>query len=126
MEAEDQSHVDHSVSALINTYRTKQPIVLIADDKYAKFPFDLTRSGKEGYAYVVLGHYLIRDYWAESQPADNADGVAIRYRFAFQWCEAGAPWWTSISTGGVFETKPNTQSEFLLYFTSFTLILKSH
>jgi hypothetical protein len=57
--------MDHSVKALLNTRRTNQPIVLIADDQYAEFPFDLTRSGEEGYAYVVLGYYIIRDFWGE-------------------------------------------------------------
>lgn len=85
--------VDHSVSALLNTFRTKQPIVLIADDKYAEFPFDLAASGKEGHAYIVLGQYMIRDFWAEQQPADNSTGTAVRYRFAFQWCGREEPWW---------------------------------
>jgi hypothetical protein len=65
VEAEDQSHMDHSVSALLKTHEAKQPIVLIIDDKYAEFPFDLSRSGKEGYSYVVLGYYLIRNWWGK-------------------------------------------------------------
>lgn len=93
VEAADQSMVDHSVSALLNTYRTKQPIVLVADDKYAQFPFNLAGSGKEGYTYVVLGQYIIRDCWAEQQPAANSIGTAVRYRFAFQWCGREEPWW---------------------------------
>ena len=87
--------------------------MLIADDKYDHFPFDLTRGpdGGKGYAYVVLGYYFIRHYWgqcsptdgenkaltaliAEKHPADNGEGSAVRFKFAFQYCGEGDPWWT--------------------------------
>lgn len=86
---------------------------MIADDKYEHFPFDLTigRDGGRGYAYVVLGYYFVRHYWsqcfptdsetktltaliAEKHPADNGEGCAVRFKFAFQYCGEGDPWWT--------------------------------
>lgn len=65
MEADHQSYKDPSVNALVKNWRTKEPLVLIADDKYEHFPFDLTRKhdGGKGYAYVVLGYYFVRHYW---------------------------------------------------------------
>ncbi len=82
--------------------------MLLADDNYKLFPFDLTA---DGYTYVVLGIYWITHAWgwsslshlshrpsltvfsAELQQV-NEDGV-VRYKFAFQWCEVqGNPWWS--------------------------------
>lgn len=65
MEADHQSSKDPSVNALVENWRTKEPLVLIADDKYEHFPFDLTirPDGGKGYAYVVLGYYFVRDCW---------------------------------------------------------------
>ena len=31
---------------------------------------------------------------AEKHPADNGSGFAVRYKFAFQYCGEGDPWWT--------------------------------
>lgn len=86
---------------------------MIADDKYEHFPFNLTRGrdGGKGYTYVVLGYYFIRNYWGqfppletttkvltkfavEKHPADNGQGYAVRFKFAFQYCGEGDPWWT--------------------------------
>ncbi|KAI5123916.1 hypothetical protein M0805_006334 [Coniferiporia weirii] len=85
-----QSEQDHSVRALLNGIDSRHPIVLIADDNYALFPYDL---GK--YMYVVLGLYWIVDAWAESEMASNqTSGVRVKYKFAFQYCEGqGDPWW---------------------------------
>ncbi|KAF9793414.1 hypothetical protein BJ322DRAFT_996426 [Thelephora terrestris] len=95
LEADHQSFKDFSVRALVKNWQTKEPLVLIADDKYEHFPFDLTkgRDGGRGYAYVVLGYYFIRNFWAEKHPADNAEGCAVRFKFAFQYCGEGDPWW---------------------------------
>ena len=68
MEADHQSSKDPSVNALVKNWQTKEPLVLIADDKYEHFPFDLTRG--KGYAYAVLGYYFIRHYWGRSSPPE--------------------------------------------------------
>lgn len=72
LEAGHQSFKDHSVNALVKNWQTKEPLVLIADDKYEHFPFDLTRGhdGGKGYAYVVLGYYFIRHYWGRFLPLE--------------------------------------------------------
>ncbi|KAJ3475801.1 hypothetical protein NLI96_g11593 [Meripilus lineatus] len=72
--ASDQLADDKSVRALLRTYEMKKPVVLIIDDKYALFPFDLDGKG------------------SEKQP--SPEGCVVRYKFAFQWCEEqGQPWW---------------------------------
>ncbi|KAF9501944.1 hypothetical protein BDN71DRAFT_1407155 [Pleurotus eryngii] len=89
--ADDQLAQDKSVRALIANYNSKRPLVLLIDDKYALFPFDLSASG---ITYAVLGFYFISDYWAEYQKASNERGRVVRYKFAFQWCSnQGIPWW---------------------------------
>jgi hypothetical protein len=112
VEADHQTFNDASVNALVRNWKTKEPLVLIADDKYEHFPFDLTRGpdGGTGYAYVVLGYYFVRHYWgqyspaasenmvltasiAEKHTADNGEGYAVRFKFAFQYCGEGDPWW---------------------------------
>ncbi|KAL6310396.1 hypothetical protein BKA93DRAFT_721627 [Sparassis latifolia] len=90
-EANDQLAEDKSVRALLNTFRLQRPVVLLIDDKYKLFPYDLTA---KGYSYVVLGYYHIRHAWAERQPAKNSRGYVVRYKFAFRWCDQqGDPWW---------------------------------
>ncbi|KAJ7905907.1 2OG-Fe(II) oxygenase superfamily-domain-containing protein [Mycena leptocephala] len=81
--ADDQRAGDLSVRGLIENYRHGQPLVLLIDDKYGPFPFDL------GEVYMaVLGFYKIIHMWAEYQPSNsNANGRVVRYKFAFQWCE---------------------------------------
>ncbi|KAI9461318.1 hypothetical protein BJY52DRAFT_1117206 [Lactarius psammicola] len=86
----DQLEDDRSVRALLNNYKSGRPLVLLADDNYRLFPFDLTANG---YTYVVLGLYWITHAWAELQQVNGDRGV-VRYKFAFQWCEGqGDPWW---------------------------------
>ncbi|KAH9036924.1 hypothetical protein EDB84DRAFT_1156137 [Lactarius hengduanensis] len=86
----DQLEDDRSVRALLNNYKCGRPLVLLADDNYRLFPFDLTANG---YAYVVLGLYWITHAWAELQQVSGNRRV-VRYKFAFQWCEGqGDPWW---------------------------------
>ncbi|KAI0645931.1 hypothetical protein C8Q79DRAFT_910605 [Trametes meyenii] len=90
-EADDQREGDKSVRALLRTYEMKRPLVLIIDDRYALFPYDLAA---KGYTYVVLGFYHIAHAWAERQPASNERGYVVRYKFAFEWCEKQPePWW---------------------------------
>lgn len=97
--ADDQLAQDKSVRALIANYTNKRPLVLLIDDKYALFPFNLSASG---ITYAVLGFYFISDFWGESakigsittltsstaeyQKASNERGRVVRYKFAFQWC----------------------------------------
>ncbi|KAI9067410.1 hypothetical protein FKP32DRAFT_1563809 [Trametes sanguinea] len=91
LEADDQRAEDRSVRALLQTYRMKRPLVLIIDDRYALFPYDLAT---KGYTYVVLGFYHIAHAWAEREPSSNGRGSVVRWKFAFEWCERQpAPWW---------------------------------
>ncbi|KIP11598.1 hypothetical protein PHLGIDRAFT_124740 [Phlebiopsis gigantea 11061_1 CR5-6] len=90
--ASDQQEDDKSVRALLHNYRTRRPLVLIIDDKYALFPFDLA---SQQCTYAILGWYQIAYAWAEFQgDPTSPSGRVVRYKFAFQWCEAqGEPWW---------------------------------
>jgi hypothetical protein len=106
--ADDQLAIDTSVHALLNNHKRDVPLVLLVDDKYALFPYDLTASDV---TYAVLGFYRITHVWsktfsfavtfksllcivAECQPAQNNRGAVLRYKFCFQWCESqGNPWW---------------------------------
>ncbi|KAL1723929.1 hypothetical protein EV715DRAFT_285989 [Schizophyllum commune] len=89
--AQDQSENDRSVRALLHTYMEKRPIVLLLDDNYRLFPYDLKA---HGIVYAVLGLYYIKHAWAERQPAGPPGGTVVRFKFAFQWCEGqDAPWW---------------------------------
>ncbi|KAJ7231418.1 hypothetical protein B0H12DRAFT_210099 [Mycena haematopus] len=92
--AEDQRAEDSSVRALLDNYRYGQPLVLLIDDKYGPFPFDL---GSQGIYMAVLGFYRIIHAWAEYQPStSNTNGRVVRFKFAFQWCEGqGEPWWSA-------------------------------
>ncbi|KAJ7760653.1 hypothetical protein DFH07DRAFT_816306 [Mycena maculata] len=92
--AEDQRAQDLSVRALLENYRRNQPLVLLIDDKYRPFPFDL---GSRDVYMTVLGFYKIIHAWAEYQPSrSNTSGRVVRYKFAFQWCEdQGQPWWSN-------------------------------
>ncbi|KAM6501961.1 hypothetical protein JOM56_001938 [Amanita muscaria] len=88
---DDQLAQDKSVRALLRTYEESRPLVLVIDEKYALFPFDLS---SKGVTYAVLGFYTIAHAWAEYQPASNEQGRVVRYKFAFRWCEGqGQPWW---------------------------------
>ncbi|KAF8070689.1 hypothetical protein FPV67DRAFT_1036975 [Lyophyllum atratum] len=91
--AEDQLAQDKSIRALLANYRESRPLVLLIDDKYALFPYDLKA---RNVTYAVLGLYTITHAWAEYQPANNELGRVVRYKFSFQWCEGqGDPWWAS-------------------------------
>jgi hypothetical protein len=56
----DQLAKDKSVRALLRTYRECRPIVLVIDERYAPFPFDLSA---KGVSYAVLGFYTIVHAW---------------------------------------------------------------
>ncbi|RDB24732.1 hypothetical protein Hypma_007651 [Hypsizygus marmoreus] len=91
--AEDQLAQDKSVRALLSNYRQSRPLVLLIDDKYALFPYDL---GASDVTYAVLGFYTITHAWAEHQPTNNDRGYVVRYKFSFQWCDGqGEPWWVA-------------------------------
>jgi hypothetical protein len=64
LQEEDQLAQDRSVDALLATHRKGRRLVLLVDDKYALFPFDL--SSKQ-VAYAVLGLYIITHAWGESR-----------------------------------------------------------
>jgi hypothetical protein len=57
-----------SVEALKNNHKSGTPLLLLADDKYPLFPFDLSQ---KGITYVVLGWFMVTNCW----------GMAY-YRFA--------------------------------------------
>ena len=61
--AQDQSESDRSVRALLHTYSEKRPIVLLLDDNYRLFPYDLK---SQGIVYAVLGLYFIKHAWGTS------------------------------------------------------------
>ncbi|KAH9998464.1 hypothetical protein BJV74DRAFT_767901 [Russula compacta] len=85
----DQLEDDRSVRALLNNHRSGRPLVVLADNNYALFPFDLSANG---YTYVVLGLYWITHAWGQYYMSFNHS--VVRYKFAFQWCEGqGDPWW---------------------------------
>ncbi|KAL1744778.1 hypothetical protein HDZ31DRAFT_37795, partial [Schizophyllum fasciatum] len=105
--AQDQSEYDRSVKALLHTYLEKRPLVLLLDDNYRLFPYDLK---SQGIVYAVLGLYYIKHAWAERQPAGPSDplGTVVRYKFAFQWCEGQeAPWWLPSPLASGDQTKQN-------------------
>ncbi|KAI6094829.1 hypothetical protein EDD16DRAFT_1502659 [Pisolithus croceorrhizus] len=82
-----------SVRALLRNYVEKRPLVLLADDNYVLFPYDL---GASGYTYVVLGIFWISHAWAEYVPDPTDASLVVRWKFSFQWCEdQGSPWWLS-------------------------------
>lgn len=58
--ADDQLATDVSIRALFNNYRHKTPLVLLVDDKYALFPYNLSSSN---ITYAVLGFYWITRFW---------------------------------------------------------------
>ncbi|KAJ6468227.1 hypothetical protein C8R45DRAFT_837821, partial [Mycena sanguinolenta] len=95
--AEDQREGDSSVRALLENYRYGQPLVLLIDDKYGPFPFDL---GSQGIYMAVLGWIFLNfpSFSAEYQPSTtNASGQVVRYKFAFQWCDGQEePWWSTL------------------------------
>ncbi|KAL5523744.1 hypothetical protein ACEPAG_7917 [Sanghuangporus baumii] len=95
-ESGGQREHDASVRALLYNYKVGHPLVLLIDDKYAPFPFDLEKK-----IYVVLGLYWIVNAWAEKDVAkvDGKEETRTRYKFTFQYCEGqGSPWWLEKST----------------------------
>ena len=62
-QASDQLADDKSVRALLDNYRSGRPLVLMVDDKYARFPFDLL---SKSVTYAVLGFYSIAYAWGIS------------------------------------------------------------
>lgn len=70
--ADDQLAEDKSVRALLSTYREGRPLVLLMDDRYALFPYDLT--GK-GIYMAILGMYSLRLYSAKSFNSSRHDRI---------------------------------------------------
>ena len=65
-ESSGQAQEDSSVRGLLRTYRAGTPLILLADNNYALFPYQL----EDEWMYVVLGAYRIVDAWGE-QPNDR-------------------------------------------------------
>jgi hypothetical protein len=88
------------------------PLILLMDDRYALFPYDIKALGV---SYAVLGVYKITGAWgeylyevyandyihfsAERQVARNDRGWVVRYKFSFQWFEEKDPWWFAKDKG---------------------------
>lgn len=102
MVASDQTPNDKSVRALLSNFRNQTPLVLLMDDHYALFSYDLA---SKGVVYAVLGYYTIRYAWgtflvlrfvaeldillAEPQfSSTNPKGWVLRYKFLFEWCDS--------------------------------------
>ena len=54
----DQVSQDKTVRALLHNFERKEPLVLLMDDKYRLFPYDMGKM-----TYAVLGYYWIVDAW---------------------------------------------------------------
>lgn len=90
-QAQDQEATDKSVRALLRSYTDKRPLVLLADDKYAPFPFDL---GASGCTYVVLGSYWISHAWGMTHPiciSESLSSRCSRVSTHIQWLREGCP-----------------------------------
>ncbi|KAJ3733588.1 hypothetical protein DFJ43DRAFT_995109 [Lentinula guzmanii] len=81
--ADDQKAEDKSVRALLTNYRQQIPLVLLVDDRYALFPYNL---GGKNITYAVLGVYTITHTWAEYEITKSGE-KHVRFKFSFQWCE---------------------------------------
>ena len=55
-----------------------------------------TSFGITGVSFPPLGVTTLKltGFAAEKHPADNGEGRAVRFKFAFQYCGEGEPWWT--------------------------------
>ncbi|KAJ7486545.1 hypothetical protein FB451DRAFT_771205 [Mycena latifolia] len=108
--ADDQRAHDLSVRALNETYHRDQPLVLLIDDKYRLFPWDL---GSRDVYMAVLGFYKIVHLWAEYEPSEShPSGRVVRYKCAFQWCaDQGEPWWSEEDLEGTAVPRRETETE---------------
>ena len=109
---------DKTVRALLRVRETRKPIALLADDMYALFPYHFDPK----WMYVVLGFYQVVDAWgkhfrhlasssltwlSEEFDVDEIDGSVCgrkKFKFAFQYCEEGEPWWVQIAGSESLET----------------------
>ncbi|KZV94767.1 hypothetical protein EXIGLDRAFT_498647 [Exidia glandulosa HHB12029] len=67
-----------------------QPLLVLADSKYALFPHTL----KEEVGYYVLGWYCVKDMWAEAEKSGSGNEAHTRVKVCLQWIETqGEPWW---------------------------------
>ncbi|KAF7980743.1 hypothetical protein HWV62_36767 [Athelia sp. TMB] len=79
--ASDQLEQDKSVRALLNNYSQNRPIVLIADDRFKLFPYNLSATNC---AYVVLGFYCITNVWGNAPVAPTMPKVELDEAVAVQ------------------------------------------
>ncbi|KAJ6461273.1 hypothetical protein C8R47DRAFT_109578 [Mycena vitilis] len=85
----DQKEEKASVQALLNSYTSQTPLVLLVDHKYPSFPL---RLAEKGIYLAALGFYTVVSAWAEYHVLN--DTRVVRHKFAFQWCPGqGEPWW---------------------------------
>lgn len=56
----NQEALNVSVKALKQNYQTGTPLVLLVDDQYSRFPYDLS---KKKISYAVLGWFTITNSW---------------------------------------------------------------
>lgn len=78
-----QSRRDPRVSALLQSYETGTPCILILAENYPLTDFNLNCG------FAVLGWYAITACWAE----EEEEGM-VRWKVRFQWLEKqGPPWW---------------------------------
>lgn len=92
-QAQDQEVTDKSVRALLKSYTDRRPLVLLVDENYALFPFDL---GASGYTYVVLGFYWISHAWGMTCPirihvCQSLTSHCSRISIRIQWFREGCP-----------------------------------
>ncbi|CAO1638256.1 unnamed protein product [Sympodiomycopsis kandeliae] len=79
-----QSRKDPRVAALIQSYATGTPCILILGENYPLSDFQLNCG------FACLGWYIISACWAEKEQDDM-----VRWKVRFQWLEQqGAPWWS--------------------------------
>jgi len=57
--------------------------------------WDTTLFGIAGVGFPTPSDDIgLTEFTAEKHPADNGEGYAVRFKFAFQYCGEGDPWWT--------------------------------
>lgn len=56
--------------------------------------WDITSSATTGVSFSIPSDNIVfTRSLAERHPADNGEGYAVRFKFAFQYCGEGDPWW---------------------------------
>ncbi|KAJ7629169.1 hypothetical protein DFH06DRAFT_905181, partial [Mycena polygramma] len=99
----DQKEENASVQALVHSYTSQTPLVVLVDHKYLLFPLKLMEKGI--YLAVLGSMYCLSFCLAESHVLNGTR--VVRHKFAFQWCVGqGEPWWITPSGTGQFICTP--------------------